>query len=93
MAKLESETLSGFFACFGSEATERAGYVPKAFAVSWKDFFRWSVSYNQAALNSVNLSRGKYAVTDLGRLLSYIQYGTSEKANLAHHGTPVLKNQ
>jgi type I restriction enzyme, S subunit len=63
----------------------------KVFASSWKDFTRWSVSFNQAASSLTDLTKGKYSVIDLGAILEMVQYGTSEKANQVEHGTPVLR--
>jgi type I restriction enzyme S subunit len=90
VAKIEKDILTGFFKSLGLEPPKAAD-TPKAFAVWWKDFLRWSVSYNQAALSSIDFSRGKYPVVDLGTVLSLVQYGTSEKANPAGKGTPVLR--
>jgi len=63
----------------------------KAFAVLWKDFARWSVSYNHTASRLSDLTNGKYPVVSLGVILEMVQYGTSEKANQAEYGTPVLR--
>lgn len=63
----------------------------KVFAVQWKDFHRWSVSYNQAAQLSTDLTKGKFAVAQLGSVLDLVQYGTSEKANVRGEGTPILR--
>lgn len=63
----------------------------KAFAVKWKDFLRWSVSYNQAAQSGADIAQGKYPVVDLGAILEMVQYGTSEKANATGSGTPVIR--
>ena len=90
VAALEAETLSGFFALLGLKPP-RARESPKALAVWWKDFFRWSVSYNQAASHAVDLRIGRYQFSMLGDLLLRVQYGTSQKANQAGRGTPVLR--
>ena len=63
----------------------------RTFAVWWKDFLRWSVSYSKAILNSVDLTQGKYPVVKLGSILDMVQYGTSEKANTNGLGTPVVR--
>lgn len=64
---------------------------PKSFAVMWEDFLRWGVSYNQAAQNGVDITKGEYPVIHLGAILELVQYGTSEKANSRGEGTPVLR--
>lgn len=64
---------------------------PKAFAVRWEDFHRWSVSYNQAAQRSTDITTGKFPVVQLGSVLDLVQYGTSEKANARQEGTPTLR--
>ena len=63
----------------------------KAFSVKWKDFLRWSVSYNQAAQSGADITQGKYPVVELGTILEMVQYGTSEKANITESGTPVIR--
>jgi restriction endonuclease S subunit len=64
---------------------------PKAFAVQWNNFSRWSVSYNQAAQSGADITRGKYPIVELGSILELVQYGTSEKANTTGSGTPVIR--
>ncbi len=39
----------------------------------------------------IDLTRGRYPVVELGSILEMVQYGTSEKANTAEKGTPVLR--
>lgn len=63
----------------------------KCFGVWWKDFRRWSVSYNQAARAGADLSQGKYPIVELGSVLELVQYGTSEKANSKGEGVPILR--
>jgi type I restriction enzyme S subunit len=66
--------------------------VPKkAFKVSFKNLLRWSVSYNQAAQNMTDLTQGKFPVVELGTLLDFVQYGTSEKANNDESGIPIIR--
>lgn len=64
---------------------------PKFFASNWKEFSRWSVSYNQTILSMIDLTKGNYPVAELGSILEILQYGTSEKANTTGKGTPVLR--
>lgn len=64
---------------------------PKFFASNWKEFNRWSVSYNQTVLSMIDLTKGKYPVVELGSILEMVQYGTSEKANTTGKGSPVLR--
>lgn len=63
----------------------------KAFAVWWKDFLRWSVSYNQAAQSGEDITQGTYPVVELDEILEAVQYGTSEKANISQQGIPVIR--
>lgn len=63
----------------------------RAFGVLWKDFLRWSVSYNQVAAASPNISCGKYPIVEVGSVLDLVQYGTSEKAGVSDDGTPILR--
>ncbi|HLL71157.1 MAG TPA: restriction endonuclease subunit S [Pyrinomonadaceae bacterium] len=65
--------------------------LPKVFAVYWKDFLRWGVNYNQQAQSGADITRGKYPIVDLGSILEFVQYGTSEKANSTGEGMPVIR--
>ena len=65
--------------------------MPKAFAVQWQEFLRWGVGFNFLTQSGADLSRGKYAVADLGSILDLVQYGTSEKANTASEGVAVIR--
>lgn len=67
------------------------GFVPKAFAVWWRDFLRWGVGFNYLYQSGADLTRGKYPVVDLGSLLELVQYGTSEKANTNNDGVAVIR--
>ena len=67
------------------------GSMPKAFAVWWKDFLRWGVSFNYLYQSGADLTRGKYPVFDMGSLLELVQYGTSEKANTNNDGVAVIR--
>lgn len=65
--------------------------LPKVLAVPWTRVIRWGVSYNQHAQTAVDLTQGKYPVVDLGSVLAFVQYGTSEKANTEGKGTPIVR--
>ena len=65
--------------------------LPKAFAVQWRDFLRWGVSYSQLVKMGIDLSHSKYPLGTIGSIAAMIQYGTSEKANTANDGTPVIR--
>jgi hypothetical protein len=65
--------------------------MPNAFAVWWKDFFRWGVRFNQLCQGGADITLGKYPVVDLASILEMVQYGTSEKANSTGEGVPVLR--
>ncbi len=88
--QIDVETNAGFLAELGLRAPT-SGPAPRAFAVHWTDFLRWSVSYNQTALTGMDLTRGRYPVVPLGSILELVQYGTSEKANTHREGVPVLR--
>ncbi|MDW7761022.1 MAG: restriction endonuclease subunit S [Acidobacteriota bacterium] len=57
----------------------------------WKDFDRWSVSYNQAASTIMDLTKGKFPIVELGAILDLVQYGTSEKTNSNGEGVCVIR--
>jgi type I restriction enzyme M protein len=63
----------------------------KVFTVSFKGLLRWSVSYNQSARNMTDLTKGRFPVDELGTLLDFVQYGTSEKANNDGSGIPIIR--
>ena len=88
--RLKAEIDARFFKDLGLTPPEEAVQV-KCFGILWKDFQRWSVSYNQAARAGADLLQCKYPIVDLGSVLELIQYGTSEKANTREEGVPILR--
>lgn len=86
----ERETTARFIRELGLTPPKLAS-GEKGFAVQWKDFARWSVSYNHTASSLPDLTKGKYPVVSLGAILEMVQYGTSEKANQAENGMPILR--
>ncbi len=86
----ERETAARFIRKLGLTPPKPAS-GEKGFAVHWKDFARWSVSYNHTASSLTDLTKGKYPVVSLGAILEMVQYGTSEKANTKDEGTPVIR--
>ncbi len=90
IAKTNTKTQVRFLADLGLPIPKKI-VPPKFFASSWKEFNRWSVSYNQAILSMIDLTQGKYPVAELGSILEMVQYGTSEKANTTGKGTPVVR--
>lgn len=90
IAKLNRETQERFLADLRLPLPKRI-IPPKFFASNWKEFNRWSVSYNQTILSMIDLTKGNYPVVELDSILEMIQYGTSEKANTTGKGTPVLR--
>lgn len=88
--ELEQEIEARFFSDLGLKPPKKTSRL-KAFAVWWRDFERWSVSYNQAAQSGMDIAQGKYPVYELGSLLELVQYGTSEKANSGGDGVPVIR--
>ncbi|MGE4584918.1 MAG: restriction endonuclease subunit S [Sphaerochaeta sp.] len=89
-AKIEEEMQKQFLADLELSNPKRS-IPPKYFAVNWKGFERWSVSYNQAAMSVIDLTLGRYSVVELGSILEMVQYGTSEKANTTEKGILVLR--
>jgi type I restriction enzyme, S subunit len=63
----------------------------RSLIVPWSKFRRWSVSYNEAATIVPALSLGKYPVAELGSVLEFVQYGSSQRANTSNDGTPILR--
>jgi restriction endonuclease S subunit len=90
IAEINKETNKRFLTDLGLPLPKTA-IPPKFFASNWKEFNRWSVSYNQTILSMIDLTKGRYPVVELGSILEMIQYGTSEKANTTGKGTPVLR--
>ncbi|GAB1537080.1 hypothetical protein ADMFC3_27110 [Geovibrio sp. ADMFC3] len=90
VAEIEKETQARFLSDLGLPKPKRSA-PPKCFAATWESFERWSVSYNQAAMSMIELTRGRYPVVELGSILEMVQYGTSEKANTSEKGTTVLR--
>jgi len=88
--QLKAEIDVHFFRDLGLTLPQNVAQA-KCFGVRWKNFQRWSVSYNQAACAGTDLARGKYPGVTFGSVLELVQYGTSEKANAGGEGTPVLR--
>jgi type I restriction enzyme S subunit len=86
----KAEIDARFFSDLGLNASARTT-LPKCFAVLWKDFLRWGVSYNQQRQTGLDITQGKFPVVELGSILDLVQYGTSEKANSTERGTSVLR--
>lgn len=89
-ATVESAALQDFCASLGLRPPPQ-GPIPKAFAVWWRNFSRWSVSHSQALLSMVDLSKGKHEVVPLGELVQRVQYGTSVKANTLGKGAAIIR--
>lgn len=90
VAEIEKEIQARFLAELGLSKPKRST-PPKCFAATWENFERWSVSYIQAAMSMIDLTRGRYPVVELDSILKMVQYGTSEKANTKGKGAPVLR--
>lgn len=90
VAQIENKIQKSFLTDLGLPECESFN-APKLFSASWKDFERWSVSYNKANMSMLDLTHGKYPVVELGSVFEMLQYGTSEKANTSESGTPVLR--
>lgn len=63
----------------------------KVMTLRWSEMERWGVMFNQLAGASAALAAGRFAPTPLSKVLSLVQYGTSEKANTAGQGVPVVR--
>jgi len=79
-----------FFADLGFKSPEQL-FMPKGFAVLWKDFPRWGVRFNQLRQGGADITQGKFPVVELDSVLEVVQYGTSAKANSTGVGVPVLR--
>ena len=90
ITEIESGTQTQFLDDLGLPLPKKI-VPPKFFTSNWKEFNRWSVSYNQAILSMIDLTQGKYQVGELGSILEMVQYGSSEKANTTGNGTPVVR--
>lgn len=88
--EINKKIQSRFIQRLGLSAPKKA-IPPKCFLSTWREFDRWSVSFNQTTLSMIDLTRGKYPVVELGSILELVQYGTSEKANTKQIGTLVLR--
>lgn len=90
IARLERDIETRFLADLGLKVSKKIT-LPKVFAVQWKDFLRWSLSYNQHVLIGIDITRSKYTLASIGSVAEMIQYGTSKKANTAGDGTPIIR--
>lgn len=90
IAGIERQIHDGFLSDLGLQAPTQE-LAPKCFVGRWRDLYRWSVSFNQAAMSTFDLTKGLFPVVQLGSLLTMVQYGTSEKANGQARGAPVLR--
>jgi type I restriction enzyme S subunit len=88
--RIKEETIVQFIQDLGLKLPKSRPST-KYFATRWNEFDRWSVGYNQATKSLLNLNRGKFKVSDLGSILTLLQYGTSQKANNRNDGTPVIR--
>lgn len=79
-----------FFSDLGLKSPDEI-IIPKIFAISWKDFLRWGVRFNQLNQAGADIAQGKYPICELHSILELIQYGTSEKANNLGKGIAVLR--
>jgi len=88
--KKQTEIESRFFSDLGLQLPDRAS-MPKAFAVPWRDFHRWGVSFNYLNQSGADLSLSRYPVVALESIVDMVQYGTSEKANSNRDGVAVIR--
>ncbi len=88
--KKQTEIESRFFSDLGLQLPDRAT-MPKAFAVLWRDFLRWGVSFNYLNQCGSDLSQCIYPIVALGSIVDLVQYGTSEKANSNQDGVAVMR--
>lgn len=90
IAEFEVSIETDFLTELGLTKPERTA-LPKVFAVWWKEFERWSVTYNQRATTNIDMSGGYYSLSSLGNCLTSMQYGTSKKANQLGRGIRILR--
>jgi type I restriction enzyme S subunit len=88
--KREASMDARFFDDLGLKSPDQRS-MPEGFAVWWQDFLRWGVGFNYLNQSGADLTRGKYPVAELGKLLELVQYGTSEKANTNTDGVAVIR--
>jgi restriction endonuclease S subunit len=88
--KRKTEIDAQFYADLGLTSAEQTKR-PKCLAVSWKDFLRWGVSFNQLNQTGADITKGKYLVAALDSVLDLVQYGTSEKANSNSDGVAIIR--
>jgi type I restriction enzyme S subunit len=81
---------ANFVADLGLKSPEQIS-MSKAFTVSWRDFGRWGVRFNQLSQGGADITLGKYPVIEISSVLEMVQYGTSEKANSTGGGVPILR--
>ena len=67
----KAEIDARFFSDLGLNAPARTT-LPKCLAVWWKDFLRWSVSYNQQRQTGLDITQGKFPVVELGSILDLV---------------------
>ena len=89
--RLQREIETRFLADLGLKVPQRAK-LPKAFAVSWSELERWSVMFNQLASVAIDISSGKFPVTNLGDVAA-VSYGIQKcPANRpGQHPRPYLR--
>jgi type I restriction enzyme S subunit len=79
-----------FFSDLGLPNIAKAD-ASKSLTIWWKDFDRWSVSFNQEAQFGYDITKGSFPVISLNSILNLVQYGTSAKANNDATGIAVIR--
>ncbi len=74
VAKLEAEIQCEFFKALGMKPPQADRPLPKAFALWWKDFERWSVGFLARSALSRSGSKSGFPMTTLGAI-AQISYG------------------
>jgi type I restriction enzyme, S subunit len=89
--RLEREIEARFLADLGLKAPKQAT-LPKAFAVAWSELERWSVTFNQLVSVVIDITGGKFPVTNLGDVAA-VSYGIQKcPANRpGQHPRPYLR--
>jgi hypothetical protein len=74
--QLERDIEARFLADLGLKAVAQA-MLPKAFAVQWSAMKRWGVTPNQLTATGIDISFGKYSVSDGRECLLAVKHGCS----------------
>ncbi|MBE2204216.1 MAG: restriction endonuclease subunit S [Chthoniobacterales bacterium] len=86
----EAETESAFLRDLGLKSSVSI-LTHRGFALHWSDVERWGVDGLRKTIGGIDPNKSKFAAESLSTVLEFAQYGTSDKANEAQKGVPVLR--